>query len=70
MKSYHKTWWGEEFVRSLEGFIDSGRLQRGRAYRSDHRILAFSITDNVVTAKIRGNVNRKRSGNYIIQKLL
>lgn len=57
MKSYHKTWWGEEFVQSLEGFIDPGRLQRGRAYRTDHRILAFNITDNVVTAKIRGNVN-------------
>lgn len=57
MRPYHKTWWGEEFVRSLEGFIDPGRLQRGRAYRTEHRIIGFNITDNVVTAKVRGNIN-------------
>jgi len=57
MKTVHKTWWGEEFVQSLEGFIDPGRLQRGRAYRTPNRILSFNITDNVVTAKIRGNIN-------------
>ena len=57
MRAYHKTWWGEEFVRSLEGFIDPGRLQRGRAYRTDSRILSFKITDNIVTAQVRGNIN-------------
>lgn len=57
MTTYHKTWWGEEFVRSLEGFIDPGRLQRGRAYRTDHRILEFNMSDNIITAKVRGNIN-------------
>ena len=38
-----KTWWGEEFLKALTGFIDVGRLQRGRGYRSDHRILKFDI---------------------------
>jgi hypothetical protein len=57
MNTYHKTWWGEEFVRSLEEFIDPGRLQRGKAYRTDNRILAFNISDNKVTAKVRGNIN-------------
>lgn len=57
MRAFHKTWWGEEFVRSLEGFIDPGRLQRGRAYRTDHRILEFNIFDNSITAKVRGNIN-------------
>jgi uncharacterized Zn finger protein len=53
----HKTWWGEEFVSALEGFIDSGRLQRGKAYRSDHRILKFDIGGSTVTATVRGNTN-------------
>ena len=55
--SIHKTWWGEAFVDSLTSFIDPGRLARGRAYRSDHRILAFDMTDNIVKATVRGNKN-------------
>lgn len=57
MKGYHKTWWGQAFVRSLEEFIDPGRLQRGRAYRTPQRILAFDMADNVLTATVRGNIN-------------
>ena len=53
----NKTWWGEAFVSALEGFIDAGRLQRGRAYRTDRRILAFNINENVVKATVRGNIN-------------
>ncbi|MDC0534979.1 SWIM zinc finger family protein [Francisellaceae bacterium] len=53
----HKTWWGEEFVTSLEGFIDSGRLQRGKAYRTDSRILKFDIKGSTITATVRGNKN-------------
>lgn len=55
--SLHKTWWGEEFVKSLEGFIDPGRLQRGKAYRTDNRILKFDIGGSTITATVRGNVN-------------
>ncbi len=53
----HKTWWGEEFVSALEGFIDSGRIQRGKAYRTDSRILKFDIGGSTVTATVRGNKN-------------
>lgn len=54
---HHKTWWGESFVLALEGFIDPGRLSRGRAYRTDNRILKFEQNDNHVKATIRGNIN-------------
>ncbi len=54
---YHKTWWGESFVSALEGFIDPGRLIRGRAYRTDSRILKFVQDGNHVKATIRGNIN-------------
>jgi uncharacterized Zn finger protein len=53
----HKTWWGEAFVESLTSFIDRGRLSRGRAYRSDHRVLSFDMQENQVKATIRGNTN-------------
>ncbi len=56
-KLIHKTWWGEEFVHALEAYIDPGRLQRGKAYRTDNRVLNFDINKNEVYATIRGNVN-------------
>ncbi|NRA87833.1 MAG: SWIM zinc finger family protein [Rhizobiales bacterium] len=53
----HRTWWGKTFVEALEDFIDTGRLQRGKAYRTDNRILEFFHSDNQVSATLRGNVN-------------
>ncbi len=35
----------------------NARLQRGRAYRTDNRVLTFDIVANKVTATIRGNIN-------------
>ena len=52
-----RTWWGQRFMEALAGFTDSGRLQRGRAYSSDSRILEFHVRDGLVQAKVRGNIN-------------
>ena len=57
MASPDKTWWGQRFLAALEGFTVSGRPARGRAYGSDSRILKFDLTDAVVTATVRGNIN-------------
>jgi uncharacterized Zn finger protein len=57
MTTLSKTWWGQRFIAALEGFTDRGRLQRGRGYSGDGRILAFAIADGLVTATVRGNVN-------------
>lgn len=57
MTTLGRTWWGQRFIAALEGFTDYGRLQRGRSYSGDSRILAFAITDGLVTATVRGNVN-------------
>jgi len=57
MAKHSRTWWGQKFISALESFTDSGRLQRGKAYASENRILKFDITDGTVTATIRGNVN-------------
>ena len=56
-KLIHKTWWGEEFVQALEAYIEPGRLQRGKAYRTDNRVLDFDINKGEIKATIRGNVN-------------
>lgn len=57
MAQISRTWWGQKFIRALESFTEPGRLQRGRSYASDSRILSFDITDGIVRAVIRGNVN-------------
>lgn len=56
-KIVHKTWWGEKFVSALEAYIDPGRLQRGKAYRTDKRILEFKIDGSEIKATLRGNIN-------------
>ena len=44
-------------MAALEGFMDSGRLARGRSYSTPRRIVEFAIEGNRVTAKLEGNIN-------------
>jgi uncharacterized Zn finger protein len=57
MAQISKTWWGNKFIEALEKFTDSGRLSRGRSYRSSDRIRKLTIVDSVILAEVRGNVN-------------
>jgi uncharacterized Zn finger protein len=57
MAKHSRTWWGQKFISALESFTDSGRLQRGRSYSGDSRILNFEISNGTVSGTIRGNVN-------------
>ncbi|BAU16136.1 SWIM zinc finger domain protein (plasmid) [Leptolyngbya sp. NIES-3755] len=57
MAQLSKTWWGNKFIEALEKFTDSGRLSRGRSYRSSDRIRKLTIVDSVIVAEVRGNVN-------------
>lgn len=52
-----RTWWGQRFLKALEGFTDPRRLQRGRSYAGPSRLLEFGIQKGVVSATVRGNVN-------------
>ena len=52
-----RTWWGGKFLDVLHVIMDSGRLNRGRAYSGPRRLLEFDIAGDAVTARVRGNVN-------------
>jgi len=52
-----RTWWGKKYIEALEGFIDAGRLARGKGYANDSRIIHWEMAGNRVTARIRGNAN-------------
>ncbi|BAT56784.1 hypothetical protein NOS3756_57960 (plasmid) [Nostoc sp. NIES-3756] len=57
MNKFSRTWWGERFIKALEGFTDNGRLQRGRSYARAGKVKSFDIDKNIITAKVRGSVN-------------
>jgi len=57
MAKFSKTWWGEKFINALEQIIDSGRLSRGRTYARTGRILNFHLSEDKITAKVRGKKN-------------
>lgn len=56
-KSMSLTWWGRQFIEALESITDAGRLQRGRSYAGDDRILDLAIKGSQVLARVRGNKN-------------
>jgi uncharacterized Zn finger protein len=53
----NKTWWGEQFKEALCSFIDTSRLARGSAYKSDLRIVDYVQKENKVNATMKGNIN-------------
>lgn len=57
MSQLTKTWWGTKFMEALKGFMDEGRLKRGRSYCSDRRLIKFDIKNNTIEAIMRGNIN-------------
>lgn len=57
MAKMSRTWWGERFLEAIAEFAEPGRLQRGRSYSSEHRLLKFNIDNGSISATVRGNVN-------------
>lgn len=57
MSSFGRTWWGQRFLRALEGVMDTGRLSRGRAYARNGRVLSYRLEGGTVIARVRGNIN-------------
>ncbi|MGB3692009.1 MAG: SWIM zinc finger family protein [Spirulinaceae cyanobacterium] len=57
MVRFSRTWWGDRFIKALEEFSESNRLQRGRSYASGGKVKSFEIQENSITAKVRGSVN-------------
>ncbi|MGB3404524.1 MAG: SWIM zinc finger family protein [Microcoleaceae cyanobacterium] len=57
MNKFSKTWWGKRFIEALEDFSESNRLGRGRSYARNGKIKQYKISNNKITAKVRGSVN-------------
>lgn len=55
MAQYGRTWWGEQWLRSLDKIDFSNRLPRGRSYANTGKVSAIKINGNTIQAKVRGS---------------
>lgn len=49
------TWWSKRWVKVLESFGWSNRLERGRRYARGGQVLDFKLTTGKVTARVQGS---------------
>ncbi len=64
MVSFGKTWWGEQWLNSLNNIDYSNRLPRGATYARKGAVKKISIKGNNISAKVQGT--RVRPYNIVI----
>jgi SNF2 family DNA or RNA helicase/uncharacterized Zn finger protein len=55
MSKYGRTWWGEQWLKSLDRIDFSNRLPRGRSYATKGMVASISISENLIRAKVKGS---------------
>lgn len=55
MAKYGKTWWGQQWLRSLEGIDYSNRLPRGRSYANKGAVIKIEFDENNIRAQVKGS---------------
>ncbi|HFC01395.1 MAG TPA: helicase SNF2, partial [Phaeodactylibacter sp.] len=54
-KTYGNTWWGKQWLNSLNNIDYSNRLPRGRTYANKGLARNIEINKNVITAEVQGS---------------
>jgi SNF2 family DNA or RNA helicase/uncharacterized Zn finger protein len=52
---FGRTWWGQQWLRSLDKIDFASRLPRGRSYAEHGRVLEIELKKNRVSAKVKGS---------------
>jgi uncharacterized Zn finger protein len=55
------TWWSKRWVKILESFGWSNRLERGRRYARKGQVIDFKLSSGRVTANVQGSVKKPYS---------
>ncbi|MDO8728092.1 MAG: SWIM zinc finger family protein [Candidatus Methanoperedens sp.] len=55
------TWWSKRWVKVLESFGWSNRLERGRRYARSGQVLDFKLAPGMVTARVQGSMSKPYS---------
>lgn len=53
--AFAKNWWANQWIKSLERLMDSGRLSRGRTYARKGQVLSIEETEDGVKARVQGS---------------
>jgi uncharacterized Zn finger protein len=48
------TWWGKNWLNSLNGVYFTNRIPRGKTYANSGKVYDINIEDNQVSAKVIG----------------
>lgn len=54
-RDFGKTWWGNEWLRSLTNIDYANRIPRGARYARNGSVRKIVINDNVIKAKVQGS---------------
>lgn len=52
---YGRTWWGMQWLQSLDRIDFTNRLPRGKSYANKGMVSAIKITENIISAKVAGS---------------
>ena len=63
------TWWSKRWVKVLESFGWSNRLERGRRYARSGQVLDFKLMPGMVTARVQGSMSKPYSVNIEMKPL-
>jgi len=55
MSQYGKTWWGQQWLNSLNNIDYSNRLPRGSSYAKQGAVEKIAIKNNLISAKVKGS---------------
>ena len=53
--TFGKTWWGNEWLKSLTHIDYANRIPRGSAYARKGAVRSIDVTGNVITARVSGS---------------
>lgn len=53
-QQYGRTWWGQQWLKSLDRIDFSNRLPRGKSYANNGKINDIRIENHVIRAKVKG----------------
>ncbi|TAE96922.1 MAG: helicase SNF2, partial [Runella slithyformis] len=67
--AFGQTWWGQQWIKVLEGLDQSGRLGRGRTYANNGSVASITFEGNKIEARVKGSQRTPYKTSFKIEPL-
>lgn len=67
--TFGQTWWGQQWIKIIEGLDESGRLARGRSYANNGSVQSIAFEGNKIAARVKGTRPRPYKISFSIDPL-